>query len=90
MGNVDLSGPMFTTAEMTRADVEAAIKASDGHGVDLAGKSLNGLDLSGLDLTKANFRAARMNKAKSLRGENSTALCSIRSGASGRTFAARA
>jgi uncharacterized protein YjbI with pentapeptide repeats len=62
MDQVDLSSPMFTTAEMTRADVEAALKTAGGQGADFSDKSLNGLDLSNLDLAGANFRAARMNK----------------------------
>jgi uncharacterized protein YjbI with pentapeptide repeats len=59
---VDLSSPMFTTAEMTRTEFEAALKAGDGHPAEFANKSLNGLDLSNLDLSGVNFRAARMNK----------------------------
>ena len=57
MSHVDLSSPMFASAEMTRAEVAAMLKASPG-GADFSGKSLNGLDLSGLDFTNANFRAA--------------------------------
>ena len=63
MQHVDLSSPAFSLAEMTRAEVEATLKAAPG-GADLSGKSLNGLDLSGLDLHGVNFRAAKMNKAK--------------------------
>lgn len=59
--NLDLNSPAFTEAELTRADVEAAIAA--GGALDFAGKSLNGLDLSGLDLAGANFRAARINRS---------------------------
>ena len=61
MRHVDLSSPMFSSAGMTRAEVEASLKAAAA-GVDFSGKSLNGLDLSGLDFSNANFRAARMNK----------------------------
>jgi uncharacterized protein YjbI with pentapeptide repeats len=60
--NVDLSSPMYTMAEMTRADIEKAL--ASGEKPDLSGKSLNGLDLSGLDLSGVNFRAARVNKTK--------------------------
>src|SRR6202051_611385 len=61
MRHVDLSSPMFSSAGMTRAEVEASLKAAPA-GVDFSGKSLNGLDLSGLDFSNVNFRAARMNK----------------------------
>ncbi len=59
--NVDLSSPMYTMAEMTRADIEKAL--ASGKKPDFSGKSLNGLDLSGLDLSGANFRAARVIKS---------------------------
>jgi uncharacterized protein YjbI with pentapeptide repeats len=58
---VDLSQPAYSQSEMTRAEIEAALKAGTR---DFSGKSLNGLDLSGLDLSGANFRAARLNKAR--------------------------
>jgi uncharacterized protein YjbI with pentapeptide repeats len=58
---VDLSQPAYSQSEMSRADVEAALKAGKA---DFSGRSLNGLDLSGLDLSGANFRAARLNKAR--------------------------
>ncbi len=58
---VDLSQPAYSQSELTRAEVESAVKAGK---LDFSGKSLNGLDLSGLDLTGANFRAARLNKAR--------------------------
>ncbi|MGH6840431.1 MAG: pentapeptide repeat-containing protein, partial [Methylocella sp.] len=61
MRHVDLSNPMFSSAGMTRAEVEASLRASP-KGADFSGKSLNGLDLSRLDFSNANFRAARMNK----------------------------
>ena len=63
MSHVDLSSPMFASAEMTRAEVEASLKALPGS-ADFSGRSLNGLDLSGLDFSGANFRAARLNRAK--------------------------
>jgi uncharacterized protein YjbI with pentapeptide repeats len=56
MSHVDLSSPMFSTAEMTWAEVEASLRAAHG-GADFSGKSLNGLDLPGLDFSNANFRA---------------------------------
>ncbi|MGD9658178.1 MAG: pentapeptide repeat-containing protein [Methylocystis sp.] len=62
---VDLAQPAYSTAELTRADVEAALRQrTKERKVDLSEKSLNGLDLSGLDLHGVNFRAARMNKAR--------------------------
>ncbi|MGC2224315.1 MAG: pentapeptide repeat-containing protein [Methylocella sp.] len=61
MRHVDLASPMFSSAEVTRAEVEASLQASPG-GADFSGKSLNGLDLSGLDFSNVSFRAARMNK----------------------------
>jgi len=63
MHHVDLSSPAYSSAEMTRAEVEALLKAGQG-GADLSGRSLNGLDLSRLDLSGVNFHAARMNGAK--------------------------
>ena len=63
MSHVDLSSPMFASAEMTRAEVEASLKALPGS-ADFSGRSLNGLDLSGLDFSGANLRAARLNRAK--------------------------
>ena len=61
--HLDLNSAQMTTAEMSRADVEALIAAAKpGEPVDLAGRRLNGLDLSGLDLTGANFRAALLNR----------------------------
>ncbi len=62
---VDLAQPAYSKAELTRADVEAALEQrSSGRKVDLSEKSLNGLDLSGLDLRGVNFRAARMNRTR--------------------------
>ena len=48
MRHVDLSSPMFSSAGMTRAEVEASLKVAPA-GMDFSDKSLNGLDLSGLD-----------------------------------------
>jgi uncharacterized protein YjbI with pentapeptide repeats len=60
---VDLAQPAYSQAELTRADIEAALQhRKSGHKVDLSEKSLNGLDLSGLDLHGVDFRAARLNK----------------------------
>ena len=62
MRGLDLTSPDMTTAEMTRGQVEAALKAAPaGHGADFTGKRLSGLDLSGLDFSGANLRAARLN-----------------------------
>ncbi len=60
--NVDLSSPLYSTAEITRGEIEKAL--ASGAQLDLSMKSLNGLDLSGLDLSGVNFRAARLNKTK--------------------------
>jgi uncharacterized protein YjbI with pentapeptide repeats len=60
---VDLTSPDMTTAQFSRADVEAAIGKSHGAPLDLSGARLSGLDLSGLDLRGANLRAARLNHA---------------------------
>jgi len=62
MSGVDLSSPAYSTAEMSRTDIEKLL--ASGHRPDLSMKSLNGLDLSGLDLTGVSFRAARVNKTK--------------------------
>lgn len=62
---VDLAQPAYSQAELTRADVETALRhRKTGHKIDLSEKSLNGLDLSGLDLHGVDFRAARMNKTR--------------------------
>lgn len=67
---VDLAQPAYSQSELTRADVEAALKSrKNGAAVDFSNKSLNGLDLSGLDLSGVVFRAARLNKAR-LAGAN--------------------
>ncbi len=63
----NMSSPAMTQAEMSRADVEAMIKAADGRPIDLHDKALSGLDLSGLNLRGANLRTARLNKTN-LRG----------------------
>ncbi len=64
MRGLDLTSPDMTTAEMSRAQVEAALKVPPGgHGADVTGKRLSGLDLSGLDFSGANLRAARFNRA---------------------------
>ncbi len=62
---VDLAQPAYSQAEMTRADIEAALKnRQSDKKIDLAQKSLNGLDLSGLDLSHVDFHAARLNKTR--------------------------
>ena len=61
---IDLNSDAFTKADMTRADVEAAITAAGSAPVDLSGKQLNRLDLSGINLAGANLLAARINGTK--------------------------
>src|SRR5271166_3392397 len=64
MRGVDFASPAFTSAEISRADVEAMIgRRQTGQALDLSDKSLNGLDLSKLDLSGANLRSARLNGA---------------------------
>ncbi len=58
----DLNSPQYTTADMTRLEIEKLLAA--GKPPDLSSKSLNGLDFSGLDFSGVNFRAARLNKTK--------------------------
>ncbi|MGH7102450.1 MAG: pentapeptide repeat-containing protein [Acetobacteraceae bacterium] len=53
---VTSAGVAANATALTRADVEAAIRAAGpGHPVDLAGQSLAGADLSNLDLAGANL-----------------------------------
>ena len=60
--SLDLASDDFTKAEMTRADIEAALAGlKAGETLDLSGKRLNGLDLSGLDLTRTRLQATRIN-----------------------------
>ena len=54
MRYLDLTSPDMVSAEMTRADVEAALAS---HQTDFTGKRLSGLDLSGLDLSGVGLRA---------------------------------
>lgn len=62
---LDLNSPAFTKAEMTRADIEAALaKLKPGDTLDLSGKLLNGLDLTDMDLTRTRLQAAKLNNAK--------------------------
>lgn len=59
---LDLNGPDFTQAEMTRQDVQAMLRAAGpGQRIDLSARKLNGLDLSDLDLSNANLQSARLN-----------------------------
>src|SRR5690348_6339022 len=61
---VDLTTDQFTKAEMSRADIEAALaKLPEGEKLDLFGKALNNLDLSGMDLRRVNLQAARLMKS---------------------------
>ena len=63
MRYIDLSAPEMVSAEMTRGDVERALKTTRAEApTDFTGKRLSGLDLSGLDLSGVIFRAARLNK----------------------------
>ena len=67
---VDLKSDSFTKAEMTRADIEAALaKLGPDEKLDLFAKALNGLDLSKMDLRRTNLQAARLMMAN-LRGAN--------------------
>ncbi len=67
MGQVDMSSPRMTSAELDRAAVEGMIAEAGGGPVDLRDRSLNGLDLSGLDLGGARLQWARLNGTR-LRG----------------------
>jgi BTB/POZ domain-containing protein KCTD9 len=50
---VDFSTDAYTKAEMSRADIAAALtKLKPGEKLDLTGKALNGLDLSNMDLRR--------------------------------------
>ncbi len=64
MGQVDLSSPRMTRAELDRAAIEGMIGDAGGNPVDLRDRSLNGLDLSGLNLAGARLQWARLNKAR--------------------------
>jgi uncharacterized protein YjbI with pentapeptide repeats len=79
MRGLDLTSPAMTQAEMSRADVVAALAAARGKPLDLTGKRLSGLDLSGLDLSGAVLRAARLNHSKlihtKLDGANLDQVC---------------
>src|SRR6476659_1789440 len=67
---LDLTSEEFSQAEMTRAQIEAALAAAGPTGiVDLSARRLNGLDLSALDLRRTKLQAARLNNAK-LAGAN--------------------
>jgi len=63
MRDLDLASPDMVLADLTRADVAAAVaRATEAAPADFTGKRLSNLDLSRLDLSGAIFRAARMNK----------------------------
>src|SRR5262245_62009859 len=67
---LDLRSEEFTKADMTRAEIEAALAAKGANGtVDLSAKRLNGLDLSGLDLRRVRLQSARLMRAN-LAGAN--------------------
>ena len=62
MRYIDLSAPEMVSAEMTRGDVERALKTTRAEApTDFTGKRLSGLDLSGLELEigQARDRARR-------------------------------
>jgi uncharacterized protein YjbI with pentapeptide repeats len=60
---LDLKSDDFAKAEITRAEIEAALAATPPTTpLDLSGRRLNGLDLSGLDLRRARFQASRLNR----------------------------
>jgi uncharacterized protein YjbI with pentapeptide repeats len=64
MRHIDLTSPEMTSAETTRAEIDAMIvAATPGRPLDLTGKKLSGLDLSGLDLSKVILRAAQQGEA---------------------------
>ncbi len=59
---LDLKSDEFTKADMTRADIEAALaSAGPEEIVDLSGKRLNKLDLSKLDLRRVKLQSTRIN-----------------------------
>jgi uncharacterized protein YjbI with pentapeptide repeats len=65
--SIYLNSPDMSTSEMTRAEVEALLKAAhqdhaDQGPADLQGKRLSHLDLSGLDFSAGNLRLARLNR----------------------------
>src|SRR5262245_4163531 len=63
--HLDLKSDDFTKADMTRAEIEAALAPADQDKVvDLSGRRLNGLDLSGLDLRRVKLQAARLNRTE--------------------------
>lgn len=58
---IDLQSEKMTEADLTRAEVEALLRAEAA--ADLTGQRLNRLDLSGLDFSGANLRAASLNNS---------------------------
>ena len=69
MRHLDLASPDMVSAEMTRADVEAALAS---HQTDFTGKRLSGLDLSGLT-SRASGCALHVSTRPSLLVPSSTA-----------------
>src|SRR5258708_12663431 len=64
---VDLNSPEMSTAEMTRDEVDALLKAApqgpaDQRSANLEGKRLSHLDLSGLDFSASNLPLATFNR----------------------------
>src|SRR5260370_17637361 len=64
---VDLNSPEMSTSEMTRAEVDALLKAApqgpgEQRSADLEGKRLPHLDLSALDFSGSNLRLPTLNR----------------------------
>src|SRR5262245_1361315 len=77
---LDLKSEEFSKADLSRAEVEAALAAAGPTGVvDLTGRRLNGLDLSDSTCGAANCRP-RASTRPSLWAPTSTASCWIRRG----------
>ena len=62
MRHVDLSSPMFASAEMTRAEVEASLTAAHGR-ADFSGKSLNAWVAEQLQAAVASIKSKKVAKA---------------------------
>jgi uncharacterized protein YjbI with pentapeptide repeats len=62
---VDLNSPEMKTAEMTRDELLALLRASTAaKPADLTGRRLSGLDLAGFDLSGVTLRLAKLNRTK--------------------------
>ena len=78
MDQVDLSSPMFTTAEMTRADIEAALKAAAGLPLISRARASTGL-ISQISISPASISARRERTRRISPTAISAARCWIRS-----------